>query len=329
MAWQTPKTNWKAGDIPSAGDFNRIEENARVLKTELENDYAKQSDLASHKNERASKTAYGHIKVGNGLNVSNGVLSVDIPKVEIVPELTIYVNGSTGNDSNDGLSESTAVKTLQKAADIAAIATALEITIKIAPGTYEGCSMRDGAIASYICFESLNRNNMAIITGIIDINYCHFIEVDHIKFQGERAGVYATGANNVELRYIEANSAIYPINIHDSAHIYIVNSTISAQGTSISVYNSGNLRVQNVNIIGEYGISLYSVGHACITQSVFSGGTIIEAEQGSVVCIEDCDGDSGTAPVLISNASIIFTFNNDLNGATHVTENYGEVKGYY
>ena len=32
MAWQNPKTNWVAGDIPGAGDFNRIEGNTEYLK---------------------------------------------------------------------------------------------------------------------------------------------------------------------------------------------------------------------------------------------------------------------------------------------------------
>ena len=32
MAWQTPKTNWKAGDVLSSEDFNRIEENAQHLQ---------------------------------------------------------------------------------------------------------------------------------------------------------------------------------------------------------------------------------------------------------------------------------------------------------
>lgn len=31
MAWQNPKTNWKAGDTPTSGDFNRIEGNIDIL----------------------------------------------------------------------------------------------------------------------------------------------------------------------------------------------------------------------------------------------------------------------------------------------------------
>lgn len=36
MAWQNPKKNWVAGDIPGAGDFNRIEGNAEYLKTQTD-----------------------------------------------------------------------------------------------------------------------------------------------------------------------------------------------------------------------------------------------------------------------------------------------------
>ena len=32
MAWQTPKTNWGAADLPVAIDFNRIERNIVYLK---------------------------------------------------------------------------------------------------------------------------------------------------------------------------------------------------------------------------------------------------------------------------------------------------------
>lgn len=36
MAWQNPKTNWVAGDIPGAGDFNRSEGNAKYLKEQVD-----------------------------------------------------------------------------------------------------------------------------------------------------------------------------------------------------------------------------------------------------------------------------------------------------
>jgi len=54
MAWQTPKTSWKAGDIPLASDFNRIEGNVGELDTKKAN----QADLASHTD--ASAPHSGH-----------------------------------------------------------------------------------------------------------------------------------------------------------------------------------------------------------------------------------------------------------------------------
>ena len=36
MAWQNPKTDWKAGDVPAAPDFNRIEGNVQELQNTKE-----------------------------------------------------------------------------------------------------------------------------------------------------------------------------------------------------------------------------------------------------------------------------------------------------
>ena len=55
MAWRTPKTDWKAGDIPAASDFNRIEGDTLYLKDEVD----------SHKAEDASTTAKGHVQLNN------------------------------------------------------------------------------------------------------------------------------------------------------------------------------------------------------------------------------------------------------------------------
>ncbi len=36
MSWQTPKTNWAAGNSPNSADFNRIEENINIVKTSID-----------------------------------------------------------------------------------------------------------------------------------------------------------------------------------------------------------------------------------------------------------------------------------------------------
>ncbi len=54
MAWQTPKTNWKAGDVPAATDFNRIEGNTAQNR----------DDLDAHKSETATLSNLAHVKHG-------------------------------------------------------------------------------------------------------------------------------------------------------------------------------------------------------------------------------------------------------------------------
>jgi hypothetical protein len=56
MAWQTPKTNWKTGDIPLAGDFNRIEGNIQELQNTKETPAGAQAKVDTH---NASKQGHG------------------------------------------------------------------------------------------------------------------------------------------------------------------------------------------------------------------------------------------------------------------------------
>ena len=44
MAWQTPKINWQAGDIPGASDFNRIEGNIKHFNDLLYTGWVAPSD---------------------------------------------------------------------------------------------------------------------------------------------------------------------------------------------------------------------------------------------------------------------------------------------
>lgn len=61
MAWQNPKTNWVAGDIPGAGDFNRIEGNAEYLKTQT--DGLKNGSIKAGKAKDADTVGGVHAKI--------------------------------------------------------------------------------------------------------------------------------------------------------------------------------------------------------------------------------------------------------------------------
>jgi len=56
MAWQNPKTNWKAGDIPTASDFNRIEGNIEELENTKETPTGAQAKVNTH---AGSKQTHG------------------------------------------------------------------------------------------------------------------------------------------------------------------------------------------------------------------------------------------------------------------------------
>lgn len=45
MAWVTPKTDWVAGNVPAASDFNRIESNINYIEQES---HTPDNDLAAH-----------------------------------------------------------------------------------------------------------------------------------------------------------------------------------------------------------------------------------------------------------------------------------------
>ena len=51
MAWQTPKTNWKAADVVSKDDFNRIEGNIQHLQDTKETPAGAQSKVDAHSSQ--------------------------------------------------------------------------------------------------------------------------------------------------------------------------------------------------------------------------------------------------------------------------------------
>jgi hypothetical protein len=80
MAWQNPKTNWKAGDVPASTDFNRIEGNTKQ----------NHDGLNTHKSEKATQEQLGHVKAGQNITIdSDGTINAEGGNVD-------SVNGKTG-----------------------------------------------------------------------------------------------------------------------------------------------------------------------------------------------------------------------------------------
>ena len=73
MAWQNPKTDWKAGDIPTASDFNRIEGNIEELENTKETPAGAQAKVNTH---AGSKQTHG---ISSGYYIAKTSRSDQLP----------------------------------------------------------------------------------------------------------------------------------------------------------------------------------------------------------------------------------------------------------
>jgi len=116
MAWQTPKTDWKAGDVPAASDFNRIEGNTLYSKDEVD----------THKAISASTTAKGHVQLNNTVTSTSTTQAATANAVKTVNDaLTSHKaeNASTTTKGHVQLSSSTSSTSTSLAATARAVKT--------------------------------------------------------------------------------------------------------------------------------------------------------------------------------------------------------------
>ncbi len=73
MAWQTPKMNWTAGNVPVAGDFNRIEGNIQELQNTKETPAGAQAKVNTH---AGSKRTHG---ISSGYYIAKTSRSDQLP----------------------------------------------------------------------------------------------------------------------------------------------------------------------------------------------------------------------------------------------------------
>lgn len=74
----------------------------------------------------------------NGQLIDSGSKASDFAGAPLNNDLTLYVNGNTGNDNNDGLSELTAKKTIQAAVNtVPKNLAGYNVVINVASGTYQ------------------------------------------------------------------------------------------------------------------------------------------------------------------------------------------------
>ena len=96
---------------------------------------------------------------------------------------TNYYVSTSGNDSNNGLTQPTAFRTIQKAANIVVAGD----IVNVLPGTYQEMVTvtRSGQVNNYITFTSSDLNNKAIIDAQRTRDSCFLINgADYIRIKG-------------------------------------------------------------------------------------------------------------------------------------------------
>lgn len=221
------------------------------------------------------------------------------------PEITLYVNASTGNDNNDGLSSATALKTIGKAIEKAQKAIAAYITINVAAGTYTGNLTINNILASRFVIEGPPVGGVAVINGMVQINNVPRIQINRMTISGGTYGVtggLAVGEvrlTNVTIQNISSIGVFL-----EDTKAYISNCTINAP-YCIRVARVGVLYVQEVALSATYvGISINTA---------------------SVAYASNLTGNLGSVPVFEVNAAILFKGSSTITGGTDEKSNGGQI----
>lgn len=188
-------------------------------------------------------------------------------------DYTIYVNGSTGNDANSGLTASTAKKTIQAAVDIVPTQLRCNVTIKIAAGIYYE-SVRVYGISS---------SGTIYLTGF-DGNY--------LKLLGDESWTTASvTAPNVRILGSDTDSTVAP-----KTRLYGINAhnCSAVQFEGLSLENAGSIGAKTEN-------GCYIFKNCKAANNVFAG---LAAIQGSFTDMIGCEA-TGNANGLYSFEAIM------------------------
>jgi len=162
-----------------------------------------------------------------------------------------YYVSTTGSDSNDGLSESTAFRTIQKAVDIVQAGD----TVLIMPGTYyEEVIIADksGAVDNYITIRSYDLDNKAIIDGEGARGHNLVLtNADYIRVKGlDLRYPSATGdGRNLLIQYSSDNNIIEDCIMTDPGNQWACSGILIREGRSYSGIPCHNNLIQRNQIV--------------------------------------------------------------------------------
>jgi pectin methylesterase-like acyl-CoA thioesterase len=195
---------------------------------------------------------------------------------------TLYVDGTNGSDTNDGLTASTAFKTIQKACDqINYKPLKVPQDIYIAAGTYNEAPILERTTLSAVRIWGVTGDRSAVtITGTLTIRYCQivFLEWITVKLSGAHT-LYIDLCTYVRIRgcrFERLNQSIV-VSFNNTRYIHVVGCqfhTVSALSNSYCIGDiSGIVRIMSDATFGNS--SFYSTGETALIQGN-SGNVVIE-----------------------------------------------------
>lgn len=236
-------------------------------------------------------------------------------RTTLVADLTLYVDGTTGSDSNDGLTSGTAFQTIQKAINYAASLdlSVYDVYINVADGTYAEFTLK-----------SLVGTGTVFITGNV-------ATVDAVTISSV-GGTNCVYGNN----YLGTYEISYMKLVGASLNIQIIKGFLNFHNIEFGAATTAHIQLSDkavINVLGDYSISAGSGRHIwCIAGSMFNFPTtamtvtitnipdftnyfIQATTQSYLFCNAAIITFSGAATGIrfrVANLSVIATFSSDL-----------------
>ena len=223
---------------------------------------------------------------------SNGAEAATTEWVKSIPDVEIYLNPN-GDDTNDGLSSSTAVKTFSKALELSRSFVANTVRLNVAPGTYNGgFTLKRSYPCVYVyLFGDVTINGQVLVyqncllfytdesvgsVATLSVNATTFEFIQHSAFCAHSQGfVYVEANLNVSC----GSSTVTYNNIVACLYgsVLLLNGNLTVSGFAshgISCWDNSTIKLNNVNFGNSGNISGVCV---YITRgSVFVGDNITQ-----------------------------------------------------
>lgn len=241
MAWQTPKTNWSAADGVRAEDFNRIEENIRLLRDGDSDIY---SDITLYVSNSGSDT--------NGTGTSASPYATITKALSMLPK---DFNGATAS------------------INIASGTYNEEVVIR---GFSGGMLLITGATNSDIVVSKLTIDNSyvrtsnvnIITTGVVIGGGAQVIATSDIVASGRSTGVDVFDNSQAMFSKIEVANVTTGVAVYNNARAFIFQLDVLNTGTAMTASNGGIIAYAGFSGTVNTAVTATSSGGRTYTGSV-------------------------------------------------------------